>query len=340
MRQQDFKQLLEKFSSGECSREEEEFILQWYNNVQDGGQFAQNEEHFKAIEAKVWKNIKPTEPKQKRYNFSPAKVAAAVAILVISSAAVFLGSNFFRNSTLLTALISQDKEKDPTITITNSNQTPFTLKLDDGSEVTLQPSSEIRYPKTFGNQREVYLSGEAFFKVTRDSLHPFLVYSNEVVTRVLGTSFTVKAYKNEREITVSVRSGKVSVYTLTEDKKPIVKLNEPRGLILIPNQQAIYQRDSQNVEKTLVEKPEIILAKPTLFKMQYDGAPVLKIFEVLEENYGVDFVLDEELLAECALTTSFTDEGLYERIEVICKAIGAQYEITNAVIFIESDGCK
>ena len=340
MRQQDFKQLLEKFSSGECSREEEEFILQWYNNVQDGGQFAQNEKHFKAIEAKVWKNIKPTEPKQKRYNFFPAKVAAAVAILVISSAAVFLGSNFFRNSTLLTALISQDKEKDPTITITNSNQTPFTLKLDDGSEVTLQPNSEIRYPKTFGNQREVYLSGEAFFKVTRDSLHPFLVYSNEVVTRVLGTSFTVKAYKNEREITVSVRSGKVSVYTLTEDKKPIVKLNEPRGLILIPNQQAIYQRDSQNVEKTLVEKPEIILAKPTLFKMQYDGAPVLKIFEVLEENYGVDFVLDEELLAECALTTSFTDEGLYERIEVICKAIGAQYEIANAVIFIDSDGCK
>ena len=340
MRQQDFKQLLEKFSSGECSREEEEFILQWYNNVQDGGQFAQNEEHFKAIEAKVLKNIKPTEPKQKPYYFFPAKVAAAVAILVVSSAAVFFGSNFFRNSALLTALNSQDKEKDPTITITNSNQTPFTLKLDDGSEVTLQPSSEIRYPKTFGNQREVYLSGEAFFKVTRDSLHPFLVYSNEVVTRVLGTSFTVKAYKNEREITVSVRSGKVSVYTLAEDKKPIVKLNEPRGLILIPNQQAIYQRDSQNVEKTLVEKPEIILAKPTLFKMQYDGAPVLKIFEVLEENYGVDFVLDEKLLAECALTTSFTDEGLYERIEVICKAIGAQYEIANAVIFIDSDGCK
>jgi transmembrane sensor len=67
---------------------------------------------------------------------------------------------------------------------------------------------------------------------------------------------------------------------------------------------------------------------------------VVKIFEVLEENYGVDFVFDEKLLFECALTTSFTDEGLYERIEVICRAIGAQYEIENAAIVIKSNGCK
>ncbi len=339
MKQQDFKQLLERFSNGESSKEEEEFVLAWYENVHDNDQFGQDEERLKSIEVKMWRNIKPVEFKQQLSRFSPAKVAAAVAILLLSMAGVFFGTSLFKSSGLL-ALSSPDDENEQSITITNSNQTPFTLKLDDGSEVTLQPSSEIRYPRTFGNQREVYLSGEAFFKVMRDTLHPFLVYSNEVVTRVLGTSFTVKAYKDEREITVSVKSGKVSVYTLAEKGKQTAESNELHGLILIPNQQAIYQRDGQYVEKTLVEKPEIILPKPTLFEMQYDGAPVVKIFEVLEENYGVDFVFDEKLLSECALTTSFTDEGLYERIEVICRAIGAEYEIDNAAIVIKSNGCK
>ena len=340
MQQQDFKQLLEKFSSGKCSKEEEDFVLSWYESIQDGGQISKGEEQFSTIEKKVWNNIKPSGSARKQNNsFSPLKVAAAIAILIVSGIGILFVSSVFGDRILLTANSAEKTETDQRITITNSNQTPFTLKLDDGSEVTLQPTSEIRYSKAFGSTREVYLSGEAFFKVTRDSLHPFLVYSNEVVTRVLGTSFMVKAYKNEKEITVSVRSGKVSVYTPSKDGKPS-GLRSPRELILKPNQQAVYQRESQSVEKKLVEKPEIILAKPTLFEMQYDGAPVLKIFEVLEENYGVDFVLDEKLLAECALTTSFTDEGLYERIEVICKAIGAQYEIANAVIFINSDGCK
>jgi hypothetical protein len=61
--------------------------------------------------------------------------------------------------------------------------------------------------------------------------------------------------------------------------------------------------------------------------MQYDGTPVDKIFMVLEENYGIDIVFDEKVLSACSLTTSMAEEGLYERIEIICQAIGAEYEI-------------
>jgi len=337
MRQQDFQRLLAKFSNGECSKEEEEFVMQWYENIQHAGHLLKSEEE-ETLEAKAWKNLEPIEVKKKSTYVLYAKVAAAV-VLIMSVVATGLMTNLFDDVSAPTSKVKA-KESDQLITITNPNQKPFTLNLDDGSEIILQPNSELRYPKTFGVQREVFLSGEALFKVKRDTLHPFLVYSNEVVTRVLGTSFTIKAYKTEKEITVSVKSGKVSVYTLKENDKQIIESKESQGLILIPNQEAVYQRESQSVEKRLVENPEIILPKPTLFNMQYDGAPAVKIFEVMEENYGVDIVFDEKQLSECTLTTSLTDEGLYERIQIICKAIGASYEIKDATIYITSKGCQ
>jgi hypothetical protein len=92
--------------------------------------------------------------------------------------------------------------------------------------------------------------------------------------------------------------------------------------------------------KKLVVDPQIILERPTLFEMEYDGTPVGKIFDVLEENYGIDIVYDKSLLAECSLTTSFAEEGFYERIEIICEAIGAEYKITDGTIVVSSPGCQ
>ena len=66
----------------------------------------------------------------------------------------------------------------------------------------------------------------------------------------------------------------------------------------------------------------------------------MKILDVLMENYGVDIQYDAQKLTNCTLTTSLNNEGLYERINVICKAIGATYEIVDTVIYIESNGCN
>jgi transmembrane sensor len=216
------------------------------------------------------------------------------------------------------------------------------IELPDKSTVTLKPGSELRYSKNFdGSKREVYLSGEAFFNVQKDAARPFLVYSNEVVTKVLGTSFNIKAYADDKEVTVAVKKGKVSVYTTADNlaKSGNAKAVQPE-VILTPNYQVVYNRRKDRVYKQVVEVPEIILPQPTLFQMQYDGVPVSRIFEVLEENYGVDIDFDEALLKNCMLTTSMSDEGFYERIEIICKAIGAEYTVTeDAVIAVKSHGC-
>ncbi len=125
--------------------------------------------------------------------------------------------------------------------------------------------------------------------------------------------------------------------TLTQ-RKAIAK----EEIILTPNQEVVYNTIDENFLKKIVDDPQIILEKPTLFAMEYDATPVARIFQVIEENYGIDIVYDDKELSSCSLTTSMAEEGLYERIEIICQAIGAKYEMKDGKILITTakDACK
>jgi ferric-dicitrate binding protein FerR (iron transport regulator) len=348
MKPQEFKELLERYAHGECTPQEEKFIDDWYERIGD-----QDKEEVEIVladhndekkrEHRLWASINPEIPHHRKNFFrSFRKMAAAILLLAVSALGIYLLSGEATLQEKFFALKQGEILTDESFRlITNTGTTPMNVNLDDGSVVILQPFSEIRFIKKFGaSYREVYFSGEAFFKVKRDEHRPFIVYSNEVVTRVLGTSFNIKAYANEKEITVAVKTGKVSVYK-TKDKGVTSKSpSDEQAVILTPNQQIVYNRVQDRVVKQLVEKPEIVLQKPTLFTMNYDGVPVTRILKVIEENYGVIIDYKEEELSGCVLTTSMSDEGLYERIDVICRAINAEYNIENAVIYIKGRGCN
>jgi ferric-dicitrate binding protein FerR (iron transport regulator) len=98
------------------------------------------------------------------------------------------------------------------ITHTNVTSQVARLALADGSTVHLQPRSTLRYPQQFTDaKREVFLQGEAFFDIARNPVKPFLVVTDKVVTTVLGTSFTVRAYPEQPQALVMVRTGRVRV---------------------------------------------------------------------------------------------------------------------------------
>lgn len=331
-------ELLKKNSRGACSPQEERLIIDWYNNIGKSENIPLSKEAKIIIEEKLWSAINPNPSQNIKWR-SLLKVAAVITIPLLAC----LG--FYLNRQSLAPLIVPTQEealasKHPVTRVFNESITSREITLADGSLVILQPKSEIRFDKDFTNEiRKVHLKGEAFFKVKRDPLRPFMVYANEVVTRVLGTSFNIKAYENEQEITVAVKTGKVSVYANNELNSGKNNLFESQEVILTPNQQVVYNRVREVVSKKLVEKPEIILPNSDLFSMQFDNAEVTEIFQVLEENYGIQIRYDENIMHACRLTTSMSDEGLYERIEVICKAIGASYSVSDAVITIKSNGC-
>jgi len=340
MKSHEFKELLDKFSRGECTLEEEKLIRDWYENI-DGHRHERIESgNRNSLEAKLWWRINPrSSDPEKTFGYYLTRIAAAVSLLALAGLGTYIAVHDGAAVKRDVAYRAEQPLFDGTLTrFSNDAAAPAEITLEDGSRVTLQPRSEIRFVKKFSiEKREVYLSGEAFFNVKRDTHRPFLVYSNEVVTQVLGTSFTIKAYENEKEITVAVKTGKVSVYP-----NPRREAGEARhkAVILSPNQQMVYDRRNEKVVKQLVENPQIILPKSNLFKMSFDEVPVTKIFKVLEDNYGVLIVYDEEALKKCTLTTAMSDEGLYQRIEVICKAIKAEYSLDNAVIVIKSRGCE
>lgn len=226
-------------------------------------------------------------------------------------------------------------------TARNTTRSPQLQPLPDGSTVRLQPGAELRYPARFAaQQREVHLTGRAFFDVTRKPDQPFLVYANGLVTKVVGTSFLVNAEVRNPQVVVAVRTGKVSVFPASE----LAKTRQsgayvPRSLLLTPNQRATFERSDERLRKDLIEAPLLLAtpARPTGFT--FDETPVAEVFRTLEAAYGVPIVFDAETLQHCRLTVSLGDEPLFEKLDVICRTIGARYERVETQVVVSGRGC-
>ena len=343
-------ELLTRYLKGETTPEETTAVDQWYASIQDGPDdvslldplefhFVQNK-LFDRISSSIQIPSKQTplqDHKSKAFFFtSPFKLAAAITAIAV----IGLGAILFINQKGLPSLHAEQISlfrSSVKKTVNNTNGIRRVM-MEDGTVITLKPNSSIEYPETFApDERKILLNGEAFFDVSKDKNRPFVISTSELRVKVLGTSFNVVAYEGAKEISVAVKTGKVSV---AKSKRLVAPEPDEDEVILTPNQEVVYNTAEDLFSKKLVAKPELVLEKPTLFETQYDGAPVGKILSVLEENYGINIQYDEEVLSNCILTTSMAEEGLYERIQIICKAIGAEYEIDNANITIKSNGCK
>lgn len=342
MTKEQFDDILQRYLRDQCTEEEIRLVDSWIENIQQSAdELTIQDDKKDIIRNKIWVNLSSAENRAladsaANTGFSRWKLAwrvAASIAFIAASVALFLK---YSNTLTSTKEIAFEEADTEVITFSNSTGKPALIHLKDGSTVLVHPGSEIKYPKTFGNKREISLTGEAFFQVAKDAQHPFYVYTNEVTTRVLGTSFLIKAYENQEKITVSVSTGRVSVSS--EISSPDTK-NIREELILTPNQQAIYLRDKGIVEKHLVDNPRVLNEdQPT--NISYTNEPVKKLFKTLEEMYGVTIKYNESALANCNITTEMTNEGLFERMDLICLVLGAKYRIEDAVIMVESSGCS
>ena len=222
----------------------------------------------------------------------------------------------------------------------NQGSTVETVILSDSSVVKLAPGSRISFKPLFdAASREVYLSGEADFKVTRDVRKPFLVYANEVVTRVLGTQFTVRAFDKEAKVLVNVASGRVSV---SKDQGIVgkVKSQSSSGLLLLPNQQAVFSRQSEEFSKSIVPKPKLIGTTRQMPSFEYDAVPVSQVIRDMEGAYGISILYNKEQLKNCELSASLKTETFEEKLRVICTTINADYQKLDGQVVIHGGECR
>ena len=285
------------------------------------------------------------EPEQKARIVTVSKkwwYAAATLLFAIASIAIyFITIQKEETGEFAYAVITPSKRLIENI---NTSEKAITLKLPDESTVELAANSRIAYANNFDSTgtRDVYLSGEAFFQVTKNPARPFRVFANEIVTKVLGTSFIVRSFEKDTVIQVTVRTGKVSVYSQAAiNTKETTSPNQLGGIILTPNQELVYEKSKQKFQKGLLDNPVVILPDSEYQKnMLYEDVSLVKVFAQLSKMYGVNIVYDIDLLKKCTVNGDLRNETFYNQLLLICKAIGARYEIIDGQVVIQASGCE
>lgn len=236
---------------------------------------------------------------------------------------------------------AEEKPSEKMIESVNSSDEAVTLQLPDKSTVRLSPNSRIAYSNDFDSSgtRDIYLVGEAIFSVQKNPSRPFRVFANEIMTKVLGTSFLVRSFRQDSVIRVSVNSGKVSVF-LQEGAREEGRNKELEGIILTPNQELVYQKSRHRFRKVLRDNPMMIVPDGEDNNLVYEDSPLEKVLRQLTENFGVSILFDNDLLGSCTITADLRTVPFYEKLDLICKAIGGRFEIIDGQVIIQSSGCQ
>lgn len=150
------------------------------------------------------------------------------------------------------------KESDLSNMLTTANGQTYQVKLPDGSKVWLNASSVLKYPASFINKRErrVELSGEGYFEISKDKLHPFIVKTDKQLVRVLGTHFNINSYPDEANVKTTLIEGSVVLTAGTNNKT------------LMPNQQALLTGSELEIKDVDIE--EVIAWKNNEFLFKND----------------------------------------------------------------------
>ncbi len=214
------------------------------------------------------------------------------------------------------------------------------ISLSDGSRVVLYPGSRISYANPFkGAKREVFLSGKGYFEVVKDDTKPFVVFADQLVTQVVGTSFTIDAFAGSESPSVEVRTGKVKVFTLEKYRNSAQGKSEEM-VLLTANQQVRYDIARSSFELGFVTKPAMIKAPETYPDFYFKNVAVADVFKAVEDSYGIQIEFNETLLQDCRITVPLNGEPLFRKLDIVCQTIGATYEVWGTRIVVSGKGCK
>ena len=264
---------------------------------------------------KVRKSIHPEQQKTKQRTLWPltARIAASVALLI--GLAWLTRLLFFPYYSMEV--------------VTSGNEQKMFL-LPDSSQVWLNKNSRLMYQPDFeGAERAVVLEGEAFFEVTHNPEKPFTVETAEALTTVLGTSFNLRAYPEEKTVELKVATGKVAF--AAEDEQ---------ALALVPSgYAAILQKPVNTISKfrNLSENAWAWKSGHLTFRDE----SLAEIATVLERYYEVELHLQNPQLANCRFTGSFQRPALTEVLQVLEAALQLEYTRQNKQTYtLNGQGCN
>lgn len=236
-----------------------------------------------------------------------ASVAAAVVCLCIYSWSIYNGTTTEEIQTISTLAETR------------------TVRLPDGTEVVLNHYSSLSYPgKGKKKIREVILSGEAYFSVTKDAKRPFIVCTGSVNVEVLGTQFNVEAYPGDEQVKTSLFEGAVAVSDESGHNR----------LTLTPNESATYHKAEGKLSKTV----PLRIADDIAWKngeFVFNNLSLKEITRELSNSFGVKIKIGDGQLQEYKMNAHFTNgESLEEMLDLLQEAGSFRYTRNDSIIII------
>lgn len=294
MKTEEIEHILSKYVNGIYTKEEFENLIAFARKREDDKLFEQNMDKLwsdaesikdtasqtKTYEEDAKKLLNQLSHSPNRFTLKPLlKYAAAIALLVLGIWTVYYASGIIMSEELSYVTVSVDRGKRQKII------------LPDGTKVILNSNTNLKYPADFkGKIRSVEIDGEGFFDVKRDTDRPFIIHTVKADIQVLGTSFNVKAYNEDEEVAVSVKTGKVQVDI------------ENATLKLLPNEQLILEKATNEYRKHQEDIKKVMLW--TDGKLYFNRSSIKSVVLELQRIYDCeiefapDFTQDEYLYGE------------------------------------------
>jgi len=200
--------------------------------------------------------------------------------------------------------------------------------LPDGSVINLYKGSTIKYSKSFKDKdfRKVSLQGDAWFKVQRDTTHPFIVAGNDVMVKVLGTTFNVNTLAGNDKVSVELASGKIALY---------FKGKESEELFLNPGEGALINTAEQSMQKNVTDDPNSMAwVTGTII---FNNTNFDQVIKTLEKVYQKKIEPVDNGVLNCSLTATFEHQSLEQVMSVISTTLDLQMTEKNNTIFIKGN---
>lgn len=300
---------IKHFLDGKYSPKGQEMWNKWYDRTNE---FPENIEMIQSDRSKLKKELKQIKKTNTRvFNLDYKNWTVAASLIALIGL-----SMFFYQSTLAVVETKHYATKP-------GERAKVTLS--DGTQIWLNAGSFLKYPKEFkGDTREVYLTGEAFFDVAKDKKHPFIIHTDKMDTKVLGTSFNVQAYPDQTTQEVSVLTGRVNVKsTVTEE-----------NVYVTPGQKVVF-KSKNNKLQAFKDIPVNTISLWRKNIMVFEETPLPEVIATINRNYNVAIEIKNKNLNTLKINAYFKELSADQVVALVCNIVNAEYKVEGGVYKIQ-----
>lgn len=331
MTEREFNDLIERYLQGKASPSEEKLINNFFNVQKKKADPEQESIYGKQMWASIQNRLALNKSKEKR-RIGRVPLLKGIVFLILMGV---LGGGAYE--VYRSGFFEEEKKEVKWLTMTAQRGQKSVVTLSDGTIIRLNSESSVSYPEMFApDKREIILTGEAFFEVAKNPKRPFIVHTGNLTTKVLGTSFNIQAFPNEK-ISVTVATGRVEV---TAANPAAHEAGDPEAnVILTPNLQAVYDPSQQSITTSEVDIEKYLAWKNGVLK--FEDASLEELSATLERWYDVKINFDNERIKRCRINGQYKNQSLRNVLESVQYMYKVDFKFTDqkSVLFY-GHGCN